>query len=494
MVLMAAIVKVQAQVKTDNTGLMLELPVLLTEHGVFEPLLDYIISQSHIKSLPWMNRVVFSCQLLLEYMEANKDLFSSPSLLFQTFVQRLSLGTIGKDGADPSSLYWLPRSASNVNQLLSALNGLTDWLAKERSAQSLNPFEQASSHQERLNYAAWFKRNQYNFLGHIKSNPLPEVVKQVRKVRGKKDVLKVDGDAISFPEYLFKSFFIDGVGRARDPRVAIRDQLILLLMHGTGVRESDALHLWVDDVFHDPDNSDSVIIRLYHPEDGKAPNHWVGRKRQSTRAAYLAENYHLVPRNRLSGTARVGWKTKVVDHDDNYIQLHWFPSYYGEIFAHLWRQYLLYLLPLERNYPYAFISFAKPSLGNPLTLNAFNQSYKSAMARVGLVISKPEGRTPHAHRHAYGRRMSNAGINPQLIKKALHHSSLMSQSVYTQPGIRDVTIACERATSKLDGQQYANFKNDVVLSWSNLMESGFEDIDPDGLFTGKYPKFRSDAK
>jgi hypothetical protein len=57
-----------------------------------------------------------------------------------------------------------------------------------------------------------------------------------------------------------------------------------------------------------------------------------------------------------------------------------------------------------------------------------------------------------------------------------------------------VTIACERATSKLDGQQYANFKNDVALSWSNLMESGFEDIDPDGLFTGKYSKFRSSTK
>ena len=182
MVLMAAIVKVQAQVKTDNSGLMLELPVLLAEHGVFEPLLDYIVSQSHIKSLPWMNRVVFSCQLLLEYMEADGDLFSSPSLLFQTFVQRLSLGTIGKDGKDPSSLYWLPHSASNVNQLLSALNGLTDWLTKkEHSTQSLNTFEQASSHQERLNYAAWIKRNQYNFLGHIKSNPLPEVVSKYGK-------------------------------------------------------------------------------------------------------------------------------------------------------------------------------------------------------------------------------------------------------------------------------------------------------------------------
>ncbi|MBF4312831.1 site-specific integrase, partial [Vibrio anguillarum] len=124
---------------------------------------------------------------------------------------------------------------ANVNQLLSALNGLTDWLSIHKSTHSLNEFEQASSHQERLNYAAWHKRNQHNFLGHIKKNALPELLKRVRKVRGKKDVIKVDGDAISFPEQLFKPFFIDGIGSARDSRVAIRDQLILLLMHGAGV-------------------------------------------------------------------------------------------------------------------------------------------------------------------------------------------------------------------------------------------------------------------
>ncbi len=335
------------------------------------------------------------------------------------------------------------RSTSNVNQLLSALNGLTDWLSKNNETLSLNPFEEASSHQERLNYAAWYKRNQYNFLGHIKNNALPELMKKVRKVRGKKDVIKVDGDAISFPENLFKQFFLQGIGSSRDKRVALRDQLILLLMHGAGVRESDALHLWVDDVFLDPMNSDSVMVRLYHPEDGKAPNNWRGRKRQSTRAAYLQEKYHLTPRNKLTGTARVGWKTKIVDHDDNYIQLHWFPAYYGEVFSYLWAQYLLHLLPLERIHPYAFVSFSKNSLGNPLTLNAFNQNYKSAMARVGLVVSKPEGRSPHGHRHAYGRRMSNAGMDIHIIKKALHHSSLMSQSIYTQPGVRDVTLACE---------------------------------------------------
>lgn len=487
---MGQIVKVIAQVKIDNSGLNMEVPVLLTEQGAFEPLLDYVISKSHLNSLPWMNRVVFACQLLLEYMEANVGLFSDSSKLFQSFVQRLSSGTISKDGYDPSLLYWLPRSVSNVNQLLSALNGLTDWLVEQKNTESLNPLERASTHQERLSYAAWYKKNQHNFLGHLKNNALPETLKQVRKVRGKKDVIKVDGDAISFPENLFKRFFIEGVGSARDPRVALRDQLILLLMHGAGVRESDALHLWVHDVFHDPQNPESVIVRLYHPEDGKAPENWKGRKRQSTRAAYLAEKYNLSPRNKLTGTARVGWKSRVVDDDDNYLHLHWFPSYYGELFSFLWKQYLLCLLPLERRHPYAFVSFAKSSIGNSLTLNAYNQSYKSSMARIGFDVSKPEGRSPHAHRHAYGRRLSNAKVDPLIIKKALHHSSLNSQSVYTQPGVRDVTIACEQAAEQLDRQEHVVFRNDVELSWGSIMETGFEDIDPDSLFSGKYPKFR----
>ncbi|BDM63454.1 integrase [Shewanella sp. NFH-SH190041] len=487
---MVGIVKVTAQIKTDHSGTVLEVPVLLTHQGVFEPLLDYVISQSHRNSLPWMNRVVFSCQLLLEYMEANKGLFSEPSKLFLSFVQKLSTGTIGKDGSDPSQLYWLPRSVSNVNQLLSSLNGLTDWLVIHNQSQSINPFEQATSHQERLNYAAWFKKNQHNFLGHIKNNALTDMLKKVRKVRGKQDVLKVDGDAISFPENLFKSFFIDGVGSARDVRVAVRDQLILLLMHGAGVRESDALHLWVDDVFHDPENINSVIVRLYHPEDGKAPNNWRGRKRQTTRAVYLAEKYHLKPRNKLTGTARIGWKTRVVDDSDNFIHLHWFPAYYGELFAKLWRKYLLFLLPLERTHPYAFVSFSKHHLGQSLTLNAFNQSYKAAMTRIQQAVSKPTGRSPHAHRHAYGRRLSNAKVDPLLIKKALHHASLLSQSVYTQPGIRDVTEACEEAMTRLDRQEHTIFRQDVELSWQEIMKAGFEDIDPDGLFAGKYPKFR----
>ena len=92
---MSAIVKVQAQIKTDNTVFLLNIPILLTEQGVFEPLLDYLLSQSHIKSLPWMNRVAFSCLLFLDYMAANRGLFQIQAfffkILFNVFCLELSI-------------------------------------------------------------------------------------------------------------------------------------------------------------------------------------------------------------------------------------------------------------------------------------------------------------------------------------------------------------------------------------------------------------------
>ncbi|OED43741.1 hypothetical protein ACH42_09275 [Endozoicomonas sp. (ex Bugula neritina AB1)] len=97
---------------------------------------------------------------------------------------------------------------------------------------------------------------------------------------------------------------------------------------------SEALGLWVADVFEDPLDPERALIRIYHPEDGKAPEVWKGCHGGTHRAAYLKENYALIPRNRL------GWKGRVMDHKDNFIQVQWFPSAYGVLFMKLWRDYL----------------------------------------------------------------------------------------------------------------------------------------------------------
>ena len=208
------------------------------------------------------------------------------------------------------------------------------------------------------------------------------------------------------------------------------------------------------------------------------------RNGSKTRKAYLMEEYALVPRKNRMGTQRVGWKSKVVDHKDNYLQVQWFPTDYGKLFMMLWRDYLRYRASIECHHPYAFISFHKQHLGNPYTLNAFNENYENGLRRIGLTPNKSMGYDPHGHRHNYGRRLSGAGLHPLIIRRCLHHTSLESQVPYTGKSQEEVSLALTEAT-----QQLANPDSKVkALDWKNLVEHGFNEIDPDGYFTGKHPK------
>lgn len=483
-------VKLKAKVVIDNSGIASELPIIVTEHGILDSLLSYLLHHQHDRSLPWSEKAVHATYLLMQYMEANQDCFTDPKLLFESFAQRLYSGTIGDNGYDSSGLYWFPMTIKTANSYINSLTGLTDYLANNLSAQNINPLGSASSFDQRLNYAAWFRRNQHDFLGHIKQQSVNNAINEARNVRGRRAVVSVHDDAIGFPEKLFERFYRFGMGGAKDERVAVRNQLILLMMHFAGCRESDCLHLWVQDVYIDPANSEGVIVRLYHPEEGRAPDDWRGRNGVTNRAAYLREQYALTPRNRLTGTKRVGWKYQVADHKDNYIQLQWFPQQAGVLFAQLWRRHTRFLAAIDRYHPYAFISFDSKSLGKPLTLNAFKDTYKKAIYRIGEIPSKIEGRSPHGHRHALGRRLAQAGVHPRIIQKTLHHKSLTSQEPYTAPGVTQVTEVLNQAYASLEGKAELGKALLPVSNWGELLRYGFDDIDPDGLLSGPYPKLR----
>ena len=47
--------------------------------------------------------------------------------------------------------------------------------------------------------------------------------------------------------------------------------------------------------------------------------------------AYLKEQYARIPRIKMSRTAHIGWKCRVIDHKDKYIQVQWFPADYGKV-------------------------------------------------------------------------------------------------------------------------------------------------------------------
>ena len=480
-------VKVKATIIEDNTGIKSQIPVLLTEQGELVAVTDYLLKiEASGVSMSVINQFIQAVALLMDYMEANKNLFHDPKVLFQTFAKRMYSGTIGEDGLDPSGLYWIPSSAGQVSTHINRLTAFTDWLSKKQGTEAVNPLRDATPHEQRLNYAAWFRKNQNDFLGHIEDKSINKTIRKARTIKGRTPLTIIEDDAIAFPEKHWNSFFTEGVGGAKDPRVRLRDKLVLLLLHGGGMRESEALTLWVTDVFEDPYNPDIAIVRIYNEVGGQAPDGWRSRSGKQTREAYLKQEYGRIPRVKMFGTSRVGWKSRVVDHRDMYIQVQWFPAGYGKVFMALWRDYLKYRASIDCDHPYAFISFHHSALGNPYTLNAFHQNYALGLKRIGLEPSKAEGLGPHGHRHNYGRRLDDAKLSPLIIRRCMHHKSLDSQIPYTGKGQQKISDELDKATLQL-----ANPESNVnALGWENLIEYGFEDIDPQGYFSGKQPKFR----
>ena len=477
-------VKVKATIVEDNSGVKSQIPILLTEQGEVGSVTDYVLKlEAEGSSHSSMNAFIRAVSLLLEYMEANKGLFGDPEKLFQTFAKRLYTGTIGEDGLDPSGLYWIPSSTTTNNIHIQQLTAFTSWLSNKHGTAVMNPLRAATKHEQRLNYAAWHRKTHNDFLGHIEDKTINNAVRRARTLKGRVPLIKTEDDAVSFPNKHWDDFFKYGMGGAKDPRVALRDKLILLLMHGGSLRESEAVLPWVTDVFEDPDNPENAIVRIYHEIEGKAPNNWKSRGKVKTRKAYLSEEYGRIPRKLMRGTQHLGSKGKVVDHSDQYMQVHWFPADYGKVFMALWKDYQKYRASIDCHHPYAFISYEKTALGNPYTLTAFNKNYEAGLKRIDLEPSKENGLSPQGHRHNYGRRIERAGLSPMIIKRAMHHKSLESQIPYTHKALGEVSDALTQASLQLASPQ-----SKQALDWKDLVEYGFEDIDPEGYFTGKNPR------
>ncbi len=328
-----ATVSVVAKIVEDNTGVASEIPLLMTEEGELSSLTDYLLYlHSNGRSKSTLEKAVRAVAMLLDYMEANADAFTDPEKLFQAFVRRLYSGTASESGIDPSGLYWVPASEATVRERIIALTGFTDWLADTQGTKPLNPLRKATPLDERLNYAAWFRRNQNDFLGHIKDKSISTTVKRARSIKGRTPLTKMEDDAISFPNAMFEAFFTQGIGGAKDPRVALRDKLILLLMHGAGLRVSEAILPWVTDVFENPSDPSQALVRIYNEREGVAPEGWKSRKGERTRKVYLKEKFGRIPRCDMKGTQYLGWKSRLVDDKEGFLIAQWFPVDFAKVF------------------------------------------------------------------------------------------------------------------------------------------------------------------
>jgi integrase len=82
-------------------------------------------------------------------------------------------------------------------------------------------------------------------------------------------------------------------------------------------------------------------------------------------------------------------------------------------------------------------------------LAQYNKAHMAACERIGLPVAKTLGTTPHGHRHAYGRRLKNAGVDMSLIRRFMHHASPVSQEIYTQATAKEAMMALEAGAQRL---------------------------------------------
>lgn len=446
------------QVYNDNSGSFYEVPVLHTESGHFDSLLDYCI-EHRAMSTAWKSKLVFDVQLLLTYMHANPHEQNS-ELLFQNFASKLQTGTFNSlTGHDPSGLGWSARSPYDAQQVITRLSNFLDWLSKRHpTVVSVNPMVPVSAIDKSVRACAETYRRKYALLGHLWKAPADEQP-TTRKVRVKPGP-KVGGEPPAFPDEHFEELMERGftVGG----RTSYRDQAITLLMHGAGFRVSEPMHLYIGDVTRDPADYRKALVRIHHPSIGDAPNDLLderGRPIRCARLEYLSRKFGLAPRVDLMSKKAAGWKSVVLD-EKSYMRPYWFKPDYAEKFSEVWSKYMEQVadIPLHlRNHPYAFINIHREPKGGIYSLDKFITAHGRACERIGLQVEKQLGTTPHGHRHSYGRRLAKAGIEPSLIKKCMHHSTELSQETYTGQTTQEALLALDTAFQRM--QALANKNN-----------------------------------
>lgn len=447
----------RCRVFSDETGVFTEIPAIYTTAGWLMPLVSYCVAHSHDRSRNWMVKVCHSMRLFLDFLVANIN-ESDPQHLFQNFAQRLYTGTFNRHaGFDPSWLCWKPRSASESKRIIGELTDFFDWWCIQHPmASQVNPRYMGGAFDRMVAEAAYeFKRNRA-FLGHT-WQPYMDPTNQEfphsgHLVRARRPPKVKTSNPPAFPDNRFEELLKEGFVVGGRPNY--RDMLITLLLHGAGFRCSEPFHLYPNDVLVNPKNPNELLdVQIHHPSEGEAPTDptWLderGNPKKGNRATYLVERFGLAPRHLLLDGCRAGWKGSDLD-EKWFMRANWFIPRFGQIFLSLWYRYMEQLARLDRTHPFAWVNLSHEPGGRVLTMTQYWRAHARACHRIGLVVGKELGTTPHGHRHAYGRRLVAGGFTPIEIKSFMHHNSLESQAVYTTPTTQQVMDALAEGAERL---------------------------------------------
>ncbi|TDR46768.1 phage integrase family protein [Tahibacter aquaticus] len=421
----------------------------------FEPLVQYFEHLGRRCKPERQRRTARMVGLLSDFVRAHAR-SSSPEPVWAAFPEALVGGTEHLTGP-LRDLLWPPASPRSARARLGLLNGFLEWLGDRAGSRTslapwIDPLLAARQAAHRAKHATLPFRA-VSWGAHARGRAA---------AWGHKPVVH-DRDAVAFDEARLEDLLFFGFrrrgARAEDGELGLdlRDVLITILLHAGGLRSCEPFHLFVDDVGVDPNDPESAEVRLYHPEEGWAPAHAQAPRRRRDavrREEYLREWHGLVPRTDGPSGQRAGWKHLRLDRPaESYAVVRWFPTEWGRVFLRLFGLYLNQQRPESVGHPYLFVCDHGAQSGRPYTLQSYRQAHAVAVRRLGLNVAKALGTTPHAHRHAYGRRLAAAKLPKGTVQIAMHHRSPLSQEVYTQPTLQQVAEGMEEHSKRLRGRR-----------------------------------------
>ena len=367
--------------------------------------------------------------------------------LIKNFLEAKKRGTIDADGNDLLGLYWKPLRKRTVCRYLAAINDFDKWQSTFHGAKRLNPSEI-----EFMNAWETFhefrKRTNWDVLLHLFPSKVHTKETYQNFIRESHSRFQINRK--SFPKCFPISAFVDLVDKSRNPR----DKMLWLLMFGIGLRQSEPLHLYLQDCAGITEYGETRV-RLDDPEFGMIE--WTdksGEPRQGTRKEYLKSMfdnerfkytlpllYKIAPRNTYGGKGGMfaGYKGMSFDYDNDYTgrvkggyEACWIDPRIGVYFQKCLIEYLeKYFYGRQKDWPFhpfLFIQIDRENLGMPMSMPSIKKAWSRALKRIGMGNL---GMGPHSLRHLCGYYCaSKLKLNIEMTKSILRHANISSTQVY----------------------------------------------------------------
>jgi len=442
----------------------------------YGPLVEYLEFHGTL-SPTFQDVVVRGLGLLWDFCQARGSTIVTESLrdnalfrptLLKRFTQALLAGTV-EDDEDPSGLFWPAISYRRAKELVRAIEKFAAWCAaRRRDPGTLEGDDVPPDAANFTDLLIASRLCQTSMLEHLGGGP-----RRVRSDAASKAIADQRGYGVEpvnhFPAIRMIDLLWTGYarrGHEEDPdffrRFCVRDIMMALLCAFGGLRRSEPLHLWVQDVVEDPEAPGHAIVVLNHPTEAmiKYPDRLTGKTLRMSRANALKRIYGLSPRSDVKrGRYASGWKSPELDARYQARVLWTLPAASALFWALYcgYRRYVREPLMSDRralglpNHPFLFVAEGearrdgKITRGAPYSRQAYDRNHNAAVRRIGLDPKKDLGTTTHGLRHLFGQTLADLKLPPQVIKKAMRHRSYLSQVVYTAPTYAKANADLNRA-------------------------------------------------